>query len=106
MKGLLAVVRLRSGLQTAANAIYQVIVLNFPFVRTGWPAGSDPLGPVQNSEWASLGLPFWIGMGPLASWGAQFEKCALQMGPFFFMGFFAAYLEVEKTWNLESTKIK
>ena len=56
--------------------------------------------PLQNSEWASLGPTFWISMGPLAIWGAPFEKWALSL-----VVFFPPFLGSKKAWNLENTKI-
>ena len=35
--------------------------------NTGWLAGSDPLVPLQNSEWTPLGPTFWIGMDPFGN---------------------------------------
>ena len=64
------------------------------FLHAEWLASSDPLGALQNSEWAPLVPTFWIGMGPLAIWVAQIEKLPFQMGPSLMVC--AAFLESKK----------
>ena len=50
--------------------------------HTGWPASSDPLDLLQNSECASLGPNFGIGMGPLEIGEAHFDELPLPISPF------------------------
>ena len=68
--------------------------------NTRWPASSDPLGSLENLEWASSRPTFGIGMVPLVILGAQSEKWAPSSGPFFH----GLCRVVEKTWTFENTK--
>ena len=70
---------------------------------TGWPTSSDPLGLLQNSEWAPSQPSLWIGMGPLEIWReAQSAEWASQMGLCFMIC--AAFLGSKKTWQRENAK--
>ena len=56
-------------------------------IQGGSLACDDPLGTLQNSEWASLEPTFWIGVGPWAIFGGPIRKMGTPNGPLFFMVF-------------------
>ena len=67
--------------------------------RAGWP----PLGPLQDSKWASLGPTFWTRMGLLAIWEAQFEKLLPKWAIFHGL---CRLSGVEEHGKLKITKVK
>ena len=69
---------------------------------TAWLASSDPVG-LQNSELASLGPTFGIGIA-LGEFGRPKAQNGLSKWALCFM-VFAAFLGSKGTWNLENTKI-
>ena len=62
------------------------------------------LGPLQNSEWAPVGPTFRIGMGPWENLLGPHRRTGSTHGSFFHG--VCCLVGVEKTWNLDNTKIK